>query len=67
MYTAVIPAKAGTHYSGARAVEAWAPAYEAVRKSRIAWIGIVRPSRRPRSLSSGRAQPGPVCGLLRTS
>jgi len=47
MYTAVILAKAGAHYSGARAVEEWAPACEAVRKSRIAWISIVRPSRRP--------------------
>ena len=31
----------------------------------ITWIGIVRPSRRPRSLSSGRAARGPGGGLLR--
>src|SRR5439155_17137667 len=31
----------------------------------IGWISAVRPSRRPRSLSSGRAERGPVGGLLR--
>src|SRR5262249_58029709 len=31
------------------------------------WIGTVRPSRRPQSLCSGRAQGGPVGGLLRVS
>jgi hypothetical protein len=31
----------------------------------MAWINVVRPSRRPLSLSSGRTKRGPVGGLLR--
>jgi len=37
---------------------------EIVREIDDCWIGVVRPSRRPRSLSSGRAQRGPGGGLL---
>src|SRR5260370_33897029 len=41
------------------------PAFRAVKELKLSWTSAVRPSRRPRSLSSGRPKAGPVGGLLR--
>src|SRR6266404_3299953 len=41
------------------------PAKEPVKELKLGWTNAVRPSRRPRSLSSGRPKAGPVGGLLR--